>query len=138
MKSTRQEAKAAGDRFYNNSNPCCHGHYGARYTNSALCVVCVKAAAKKVYASKMSTRDEIIFPRKVAIEAGNKYYRSRRNCINGHKNPLRRTNNSTCIECIDSKRVRKVHRDVIITKEENKAEAFKLMVERVYDRGQTW
>ena len=40
MQTTRKEAKAARERFYNTGEPCSKGHLAPRYVCSAVCSVC--------------------------------------------------------------------------------------------------
>lgn len=54
MLSTRQEASAAGHRFYFSGEICKHGHKAPRYTSSSMCVTCVSIASKRYYDAKKS------------------------------------------------------------------------------------
>ena len=45
----RAEAKAQGLKFYNTGKPCKHGHLSDRYTNTAICLACVKLAGVDRY-----------------------------------------------------------------------------------------
>jgi hypothetical protein len=78
-------------------------------------------------------------------------YRSGRDCVHGHKNPLRLVPGSNCLECytrnankikkpkkIVTKKKIEVYIEPRITIEEQKVETFKEMAQRIYDRKQTW
>lgn len=45
----RAQAKAQGLKFYNTGKPCKHGHLSDRYTSTAICVECVRAAGVDRY-----------------------------------------------------------------------------------------
>lgn len=75
MKSTRKEAKEAGDKFYFNGNPCCNGHVALRNTLSGGCVTCVTERSKVF--GKTEKRKQYIANNRDKFNQGSKKYRER-------------------------------------------------------------
>lgn len=49
MKSTRKEARLAGDRYYYTGKPCKHGHDSKRTVATGNCYECQQLASNKCY-----------------------------------------------------------------------------------------
>ena len=147
--------------FYISCNSYCKaGHVGKRRTNNSGCMICEKHRYVRL------TPD--FSPRILAKMSEERYFRSGKDCVNGHTDPLRATINSTCCECVTArarakgvkerrkgigprkyvKRIRKtvakkapkiiVYKEVRITEEEIKAETFEEMTKRIYAEDRKW
>lgn len=64
----RSEARDLNLHIYNTGRPCKHGHAPERYTNSGMCVACVKANATKFRTSFVKKQVEGKFGVKLTVD----------------------------------------------------------------------
>ena len=96
MTSPRQIAVKNGDKFFDSTKACKFGHVGKRRTNNSGCLVCEKSRHVRL--------TPVLSLRQIAKSKGERYFRSGKDCINKHSDPLRVTANSSCIECVTDRR----------------------------------
>lgn len=60
MKTTRKEAKLAGDKKYFTGNPCKHGHVSPRLVSNAACCECDKIRKSATRKNKTERVSEVI------------------------------------------------------------------------------
>lgn len=99
----RQEAKAAGEKWYFDPNKTCSkGHVARRRVNNGACEQCEKESHDVREPTIQEMMPDLVISREAAKANGFKVYRTGEPCSRGHRG-FRYISNNGCIECMVGK-----------------------------------